>query len=119
MEYQTDRVLRLLELTGASLRLAADRFAQGAPADEMMLLASEAIGEVVDMDSDSFVGMSPPSMVTLLDLSGLDDRLVSRVAEGLMLQAEILQSEGDLVEAAMRREQAAAVLDSIDPSRAN
>ena len=119
MEYQNDDVLRMIEQTGATLRLAAARFAQGAPADESLTLTAEAIRDVVDIDPLTFCGMSPPTMVTLLEMSGLDDRLVSRVAESLLLEADILQSEGELVDAGIRREQAQAVLDAIDPTRAN
>jgi hydrogenase maturation factor len=58
-------------------------------------------------------------MVSFLELSGFDDRLVVKLAEALSLQAEILESEGSLVLAGVRREQAQAVLESIDPGRAN
>jgi hypothetical protein len=116
---ESEGVLRMIEHTGATLRLAAERFAQGASADESLTLTAEAIGDVVLIDPATFVGMSPPSMVTLLEASALDDRLVSRVAESLLLEADIMQSEGDLIGAAMRREQASAVLDAIDPARAN
>ena len=119
MEYGSDRVLRMIEETGANLRLAAERFAAGGSADESLTLTADTIREVLGMDPDVFVSMSAPSMVTLVEVSGLDDRLVSRVAESLLLEADILQSEGDLLEAAARREQATAILDSIDPAQAN
>ena len=119
VEYQTEEVLRMIEQTGATLRLAADRFAQGASSREALDLTAAAIGEVLGMDSDTFVRMSPPTMVTLLEVSGLDDRLRRQVAESLFLEADILQSEADLVDAAVRREQAAAILAAIDPKRSN
>ena len=74
---------------------------------------------VVDMDPELFLRLAPPSMVSFLEISGFDDRLVIKLAEALELQAEILLSEGALIEAGVRREQAAAVLASIDPSHAN
>ena len=40
-------------------------------------------------------------------------------AEALELQAELLLSEGALIEASVRRDQAAAVRASIDPANAN
>jgi hypothetical protein len=109
----------MIEETGANLRLAAERFAAGGSADESLTLTADTIREVLGMDPRVFVSMSAPSMVTLVEVSGLDDRLISRVAESLMLEADILQSEGDLLEAAARREQATAILDSIDPAQAN
>ncbi len=119
MEYHDRQVCRMIEHTGTTLRLAAQRFSQGASAQEALALTAEAIGEVVTVDPATFVGMSPPSMVTLLEVSGLDDRLIRRVAESLLLEADIFQSEADLIEAATRREQAAAILEAIDPSLSN
>jgi hypothetical protein len=119
LEYQSDYVLRLIEQMGAALRLATRRFAEGASADESLDATEDAIRAVVDIDPQLFVRMSPSSMAALLEISNLDDRLVTKLAEALLLQADILQSEADLVEAGVRREQAAAVLESVDPGRAN
>jgi hypothetical protein len=119
VEYQNDYVLRLIEQMGAALRLATRRFSEGASAEESMDATESAMRSVVDIDPRLFVRMSPASMAALLEISNLDDRLVTKLAEALLLQADILQSEGDLVEAGVRRQQAAAVLESIDPARAN
>lgn len=119
MEYQNDYVLRLIEQMGAALRLASRRFAEGASIDESLQATDEAIRAVVDVDPSLFLRMSPASMASLLEISNLDDRLVAKLAEALLLQAEILQADADIVAAGVRREQAAAVLESIDPSRAN
>ena len=119
VEYQNDYVLRLIEQMGAALRLAARRFSEGAPSEESLEATDEAIGAVIDIDPELFLRMSPPSMAALLDVSNLDARLVAKLGEALLLQADILQSEANLVEAGVRRQQAAAVFESIDPSRAN
>jgi hypothetical protein len=74
---------------------------------------------ITDVEPELFVKFSPQSMVSFLELSGFDDRLVVKLSEALNLQAEILESEGALVLARVRREQAQAVLESIDPARAN
>ena len=119
MEYQNDYVLRLIEQMGAAIRLAARRFAEGASSEESLGVTGDAIGKIVDMDPELFLRLSPPSMASLLEISGFDDRLINKLAEALVLEADILQSEAALVEASVRREQAAAVLESIDPKRAN
>jgi hypothetical protein len=119
LEYQNDYVLRLIEQMGAALRLATRRFAEGASADESLEATDDAIRAVVDIEPSLFLRMSPASMASLLEISNLDDRLVTKLAEALLLQADILQSEASIVEAGVRREQAAAVLESIDPGRAN
>ena len=58
-------------------------------------------------------------MVSVLEMTSSDDLVIAKVAEALLLQAHMLQAEGLMNEAVARREQAAAVLEFIDPSRAN
>jgi hypothetical protein len=119
MQYQDDYIVRLVEQLGSMMRLAFSRFREGQSSSEPLDVTNEAIQMIVDVDSDLFVRFSPQSMVAFLELSGFDDRLVVKLAEALNLQAEILESEGALVLAGVRREQATAVLESIDPERAN
>lgn len=119
MQYQNDYILRIIEQMGAAIREAFRRFRDGESAEESRELTNQAIGLVVDMDPELFLRLAPPSMVSFLEISGFDDRLVIKLAEALELQAEILLSEGALIEAGVRREQAAAVLASIDPAHAN
>jgi len=119
VQYQNDYILRIIEQMGAALREAFRRFRDGESAEVTLELTNEAIGMVVDMDPELFLRLAPPSMVSFLEISGFDDRLVIKLAEALELQAEILLSEGALIEAGVRREQAAAVLASIDPAHAN
>ena len=74
---------------------------------------------VVDMDPKLFLRLSPPSMVSFIEISGFDDRVVAKLVEALELEADILESQGDIVEARVRREQAQALTDAMDPSHAN
>ena len=119
MEYQNDHILRLVEQLGSMMRLAFARFREGQGSSEPLDVTNEAIEMVADVDPDVFLRFSPQSMVAFLELSNFDDRLVVKLGEALSLQAEILESEGAIVLAGVRREQAQAVLDSIDPDRAN
>lgn len=119
MQYQNDYILRIIEQMGSAIREAFRRFRDGESAEESLELTNQAIGLVVDMDPELFLRLAPPSMVSFLEISGFDDRLVLKLAEALELEAEILLSEGALIEAGVRREQAAAVRASIDPAHAN
>lgn len=119
VQYQNDYILRIIEQMGAAIREAFRRFRDGGSTEESIELTNQAIGLVVDMDPVLFLRLAPPSMVAFLEISGFDDRLVVKLAEALELQAEILLSEGALIEAGVRRDQAAAVLASIDPANAN
>ena len=119
MQYQDEYILRLVEQLGSMMRLAFSRFREGQSSSEPLDVTKQAIQMIVDVDADLFVRFSPQSMVSFIELSGFDDRLVVKLAEALSLQAEILESEGAIVLAGVRREQAAAVMESIDPERAN
>jgi hypothetical protein len=119
VQYQNDYILRIIEQIGAAIRDAFKRFREGDDVEAPLELTNQAIGLVVDMDPALFLKLAPPSMVSFLEISGFDDRLVEKLAEALELQAEILLSEGALIEAGVRREQAAAVRASIDPANAN
>lgn len=119
MEYQSDYLLRVIDQMSAALRLATRRFAEGASSDEAIEATNQAIGLVVSIPADVFVRMSPQTMVSLLEMSGPDDRVLEKVAEALLLQADVFQAEGSFIEAGARREQAAAVLEFIDPAHAN
>ncbi len=119
MQYQNDHILRLVEQLGSMMRLAFMRFREGEGSSEPLDVTNQAIQMVVDIEPELFLRFSPQSMVSFLELSGFDDRLVIKLAEAMSLQAEILESEGSLVAAGIRREQVTAVMESIDPARAN
>lgn len=119
MQYQSDYILRIVEQMGAALREAFARFSTGAEPEEPLALTEFAIGMVVDMDPKLFLRFSPQSMVSFVAISGLDDRLVTKLVEALELEADILDTEGNIVEAGVRREQARALHDAIEPANAN
>jgi len=119
VQYENDHILRLVEQLGSMMRLAFARFREGQSSSEPLDVTNRAIELVADVDPETFLRFSPQSMVAFLELSNFDDRLVVKLSEALTLQAEILESEGALVLAGVRREQAQAIVESIDPDRAN
>ncbi|NTU71981.1 MAG: hypothetical protein HGB10_09225 [Coriobacteriia bacterium] len=119
MQYQSDYILRIIEQMGSALREAFVRFRGGADVSEPLEIIGEAIGLVVDMDPSLFLRLSPQSMVSFVEIAGFDDRLVMKLVEALELEADIFDSEGDIILATVRREQAHALNGALDPSRAN
>jgi hypothetical protein len=119
LQYQSDYILRIIEQMGAALREAFARFRVGADPEEPLELTERAIGLVVDMDPKLFLRLSPQSMVSFIEISGLDARVVAKLAEALELEADILDTEGNILEANVRREQARALSDAMDPANAN
>jgi hypothetical protein len=118
MEYQGAHILRLVEQLDALIRRASrsapEQGGGAGPRD-----TDAAIAMAVGVDPAVFLSLSPQSMRSFLEMSGLDDRVVERLARILELQADIFEGEGSLIEAGVRREQAAAVRVSTDPAQAN
>lgn len=119
MQYQSDYILRIIEQMGAALREAFSRLRGGSGPEEPLALTESAIGLVVDMDPKLFLRLSPQSMVSFIEISGFDDRVVEKLIEALELEADILETEGNIIEAHVRREQAQALHDAVDPAHAN
>jgi len=118
MRYQGDTVLRLIEQMGGLIRRALERLHDSSN-DEPLELANEAIALALGMDSDLVSQLSPQSLVSLLEVSNPDDRVVTLLADALEVQSEISQARGSLIEARIRAEQSDAVRRMLDPSRAN
>jgi len=119
VQYQSDYILRVIEQMGAVLREASARLRGGEGSDETFALIEGAIEFVVDMDAKLFLRLSPQAMLSFIELSDLDDRVVGKLAETLELEADVLDSEGSIVEARVRREQSKVLISTIGPMHAN
>lgn len=118
MQYQSDYILRLIEQVGGLMRRALEMFRIGSD-EEPYELTEEAVGLVLDMDPDIAVRLSPQSLASIVEMRNLDDRVIELVADALELQQAVLERNGEIVRAAVRYEQAAAVRALLDPERAN
>lgn len=78
-------------------------------AEEPSEVADQAIGLALDMDPGLASRLSPESLVSLLELGSLDDRVIELVAQAIELELETLQADGDTISAELRRSQATAV----------
>lgn len=118
MQYQSDYVLRLIEQMGGLVRRAIEMLRHGGE-EEPYVLAEEAIGLALDVSPDVAARLSPQSMTALLEMRNVDDRVIELVAQSLELQHEVLQRNGEMIVAGVRKQQAEAVRSLLDPSRAN
>jgi hypothetical protein len=72
-------------------------------------VADQAIGLALDMDQGLASRLSPESLVSLMELGSLDDRVIELVAQAIELELVTLQADGDMASAELRRSQAGAV----------
>jgi hypothetical protein len=115
LSYQSDYVLRLIEQMGALIRRAMAKLGEGA-AQEPCEVAGQAIGLALGMDSSVASRLSSQSLVSLLELSRLDDQVIKLLAQAIELEAEVLQGNGEMIGAGVRREQASAVRSLLGPN---
>ena len=108
MPYQTDYVLRLIEQLGAMIRQALEKLGVKDP-EEPCRLAGQAIGAALAMDPALASSLSPQSLVSLLELSEADSRVLELVAQATEVEAAALENRGDVAASEFRHEQANAV----------
>lgn len=118
MQYQSDYILRLIEQMGSLIRRAMERLG-AAHDDETYDLTSQAVGLALDMDPDLAMRLSPQSLRSLLEIDLPDERVLGLVVQALELQADTLDMSGEMNGARVRREQAAAVREILDPTLPN
>lgn len=118
VQYQSDYILRLIEQMGALIRRALERRNAGS-AEESYELLVEAIGLSLDMDPALASNLAPQSIAALLEIDIPDDRVLGLIVEAFGSAADILEADGDITQATLKRAQASAVRQLLDPSRAN
>ncbi len=69
----------------------------------------QAVGELLDLDAASAMALSPESLVTMMQLSGVGDSVASYVAYSLNRVGDAYQRNGYDTLAKTRHEQASAV----------
>lgn len=118
MRYQSDYVLRVIEQMGALIRRAMETLRTGSD-EEPIELAEQAIGLALELDPRTVSRLSPASLASLLALNLPDDRVLDLLVEAFEVEAEALEARGEIVSARLRRDQADAVRNLLDPASAN
>ena len=108
MRFENDYVLRLIEELSGVVRQAMGKL-QLLQKDEPFEVAGRAIGLALDMDPALASQLSPESVVSLLRLGEVDDRVVELVARSLELEAQAFEARGEASAAESRRAFAAEV----------
>lgn len=101
-------MLRLIEQMTAVIRRALEKSGIK-DAEETYGVADQAIGLALDMDPALASRLSPESLVSLLELGSLDDRVIELVAQAIELELTTLPAEGETILAELRRSQVDAV----------
>ncbi len=116
LRYQTDYILRLIEQLSGLIHGAVERLG-AKEVEEPVELAGQAIGLVLDMDPCVASRLSPQSLLSLVRISNLDNRIIEMVGQAIELEAAALEGQ-DTTTAEFRHEQAKALRSLLDEETA-
>ena len=68
-----------------------------------------AVGEAVGIDPKLFFSLEPDSAVAMMEMGDVDEDLAAYVTQAMFLEAKILEGEGSVMAAHLRRKQAIAI----------
>lgn len=105
-DYLLDQIARLVEGILASL----ERLRLGGEADAIDGFEA-VVGDVLDMDAETALSLSPASLVTMMQLSAVDESLAAYAVYALGCAADAYDARGDAI-AQVRRAQAQALADA-------
>ena len=75
-------------------------------------MLEDAVGEAVDMDGAALLSLAPDSVASVVQVSGVDPRVVDYVARSLLLASGYLRDAGERDLADLRERQARALADA-------
>lgn len=104
-DYLTDMIMRFAQTLTCGLEKSLTGAINGAAAQDG---CEQVVGEVLDMDAQTALALSPASLVTMMQISAVDDRLAVYVAYCLERLAGLAEGADDAL-ASVRRDQAQAV----------
>ena len=105
-DYVVEMVGRFSEAVGEALRRAVGGDAEGRCEVERQ------IAELLDLEPQTALSLSPDSLVTMMLLSGMGDSVAAYVCYALDRLARVYEAAGDPDAAGLRRLQARAVAES-------
>ena len=111
-DYLLEVIGRFVEAVSASLR--------GALCDGDFARVGEverAVGELLDLDAQTAMALSPQSLVTMMTLAGTGDAVAGYVSYALEQLAGVMEEMGEDELAELRHEQADAVAEAFDVSK--
>lgn len=76
--------------------------------------AEKAVAELLDLDPETAMALSPESLVTMMRLSGVGDTVAAYAAYALRKVGEAYELEGDAEVGALRIAQARAISQAFD-----
>jgi hypothetical protein len=112
-DYITELISQFVEAVTRALRLAVE---QGDPASCQAV--EQQVADLIDLDAQTAMALSPDSLVTMLVLSGMGDSVAAYVSYALDRVSHVYEAHGEEDLAGLRHLQSQAVAESFgcDPA---
>ena len=85
--YERDFLMRLILGYFQTVVVAVRRSDKEKDPEGAADLLEQAISDAVEIDSDALLSLEPESIASILQVSGIDPKLVGYVAHGLLLES--------------------------------
>lgn len=107
-DYLVQLITQFIQAIFQSRELALKKRDPQAAAD----LLEAAIEQAVDMDGAALLSLTPESMASVLQISGVDPKIIGYVAHSLLQEADYLDMSGSSELAQLRKEQGIALFEA-------
>ncbi len=107
-DYLVQLITQFIQAIFQSRELALKKRDPQAAAD----LLEAAIEQAVDMDGAALLSLTPESMASVLQISGVDPKIIGYVAHSLLQEADYLDTSGSSELAQLRKAQGIALFEA-------
>ena len=111
---EQDYLMRILLQFAEAIRRSWARAVEDRDPRDAAHMLEDAVGEATDIDGATLLSLSPDSIASVMQVSGVDPRVTEYIARSLLLASGYLHEAGEHELAALREEQARALAQAYD-----
>ncbi len=106
---EQDYLMRIIAQLLGAIRRSMERAAGEEDPDGAAHMLDEAVGDAADLDGEALLSLSPDSLTSILQVSGVDPHLTGYIARSLLLSSRYHGEAGHAELSSLRRGQAFAL----------
>ena len=111
---EQDYLMRILLQFAEAIRRSWARSVEDRDPRDAANMLERAIGDATDIDGATLLSLSPESIASVMQVSGVDPRVTEYIARSLLLASGYLREAGDDALADVRADQARALAEAYD-----
>lgn len=111
---EQDYLMRILLQFAEAIRRSWARSVEDRDPRDAANMLDRAIGDATDIDGATLLSLSPESIASVMQVSGVDPRVSEYIARSLLLASGYLAEAGEGELSALRAEQARALAEAYD-----